>query len=130
MIAESYPEFQHLRRVLIPAPNGTNIHALVKPEDYHLINTQLRSIVRERTPVLEKLIKERTKALPLLDRIKMKSYGLYESGNIPEEQITALNLSREEILKLRRLCLWLTEKESLESEEMPLPEKPKDEIPF
>ncbi|MAG38106.1 hypothetical protein CMI45_01830 [Candidatus Pacearchaeota archaeon] len=130
LIHEYYPELEDLRRILIPAPNNTRIYALVKREDYNLINTQFRAVVQERTPIIEELTREREKAESLLDKIKIGSYGLYESGDIPKETTIDFNLSREETWKLKRLCLWLTEEESKLSEDMPLPVKPDDLVPI
>ncbi len=133
LITKHYKELRELQRIKIPAANGTSLYILAKPEDHDLLDRQFRTVIQERVPVIERVTRERRESRPLLDRIETKAMGLYESGSesekdidFPEQTTSNINLSRDEILKLNRLCHWLSEGETKVS----LPEKPDDDIPF
>lgn len=115
-------DLDELKRIQIHGPNKTEIYILAKSEHQRLMNGQLRKVVKERREILEEIIEERKEAEELLNKITVKNYqGLFEGfGDL---KILQSNLTREEILKLERLCNWMIEGE----EKIELVE---DNIPF
>jgi len=82
----------------------------------------LRKRIWERVPVLERVIKERIEAGPLLGKVKeVSSAGLLL--DVTDESYSFGELSPEEARKLRRLSMWMAEGEK----EIEVPE---DDVPF
>ena len=123
LIGAHYP-LADLKRYKMKGPSGTWIYVLAEPEHEDLFNRQIRSVVRARRPVLEKLTRARAQAEgKLLKKIRIirGDFGLFENGEAAK--IPSLKrLNRGELQRLERLVHWLDQGEHVLTE--------KDYVPF
>jgi len=101
LMFEHYKELSSLDRVLIPGPRGSKIYVLAEPQDFDLFNVQLREVVEERTPVLEKVMTERKRAIKLLNKIVVSGNSIALARRFKRNLLT-----EKEMVKLDRLCKW------------------------
>lgn len=123
-----YSKLGSLSKIVIPGPGKTNLYVLTEPEHEELFDKQFRGVIEERAPIIEKVARQRKRALSLLDKIKPSSDSYLFDEEVPKGKEFVLNeLSRRQIKKLKRLIQWRDEGEGPWSW---LPEKPDDDIPF
>ncbi len=135
LLRRAYPSIDDLARVEMSGPNGTKIYALVLKKDYSLFNTQLRSVVNERVPIIDAVSQERKESEGLLDKLSYtESSGLFENGQAPRRFLLSNKLLPEDIGRIKRLKLWLSSGESPPGREtvpdFNEPPNINDEVPF
>ncbi|MBU0957915.1 MAG: hypothetical protein KKF56_03860 [Nanoarchaeota archaeon] len=108
IMREIWPAMDDLVRVEIPAPNGTTIYVLANCDDVDLFEGPFRGVVEERNPVIEKIHRQRRRAVSLLDKITFESHPSFFDMN---DTRLVNSLSVEEIRKLSRLVNWMDEGE-------------------
>lgn len=98
---EHYKELPSLDRIIIQGPKGSNIYILAEHQDFDLFNVQLRKVVEERTPILERVMAERKRAIKLLSKIVVSGNSISLSRRFRRNLLTEKQMAR-----LDRLCKW------------------------
>ena len=122
LLYENYPKLAHLESISIPGPNDTNIYVLADPEHHNLFDKQLREVVMDRIPVLNKISEERKNAALRFSKVEISEGPDLFSNNghkkiarspTPDEED---KFDQEEV-DLMRLKQWLDKNESHLGEE-------------
>ncbi|MFH1802447.1 MAG: hypothetical protein ABH864_03270 [archaeon] len=116
MIRDLYPMAETNTRIEIPGPNGTTIYVMAEPDEVNLFDTQVRPVVEERIPVIEKITRSRARAVKLLDRMPVVSQGFLETGfgtgEAREQTGVSFGISHRQVQYLDRLTHWLGAREA------------------
>lgn len=128
-----YPEVDDLVPIELPGPFETRLYALCDATEVDLFDTQMRSIIQERKPIMEEVIGERRRARKILMRMDTEELEGYcpDSGPIAQEIAKEFGLSKKLIQKLERLVQFVGPNETpLKTQAIEGFESVDDEIPI
>lgn len=123
LLSAQYADLPNLKPIKIPGPNETTLWVLAKPEHEALFNRQVRGIVRQRIPIIERITRSRKQSRNLLKKVKASAYGLYANGGVEADDPAVAALTDREFSRLERLVHWLDAGETALT-------YGKDDIPF
>lgn len=123
MIRKVFPQVDDLIKIEIPGPNGFPIYILAEKEHADLFNLQVRAVVEQRIPVVEKVHRARVRARALLAEVpsgivtyeKRKKVlvpyrcivanGLFIKGKMREDYVPR-NFTPARVVRLEDLTNW------------------------
>jgi len=112
LLEKHYEEYSKLKKLIIDAPNNTNIYCLIQKEHSGLFEDQFSKQIKKNKEKIEELTIQRRDKIELVDSLP-PIYGAngkiihkYINGNLPILAQKHLDLSKEEILNLERLVKW------------------------
>lgn len=110
IMSDNYSGLDLLRRVKIDGPNNSSIYVLTNPEDFNLFDSQVRRVVKSRTPILEKISRMRKRSVSLLKGISQ--FGKQNVFLFPDEGVAAQSFVKQALThgqtkRLDRIVNWL-----------------------